>query len=230
MSPSVIHCANVLCQNVRNNKNHRRTPKWVLRYGLVNSAEFKRKEKRSQWAGRYAERLPNSTLEDAPYEEGQEVSSSVDVSVENGDPHKNNAGEYWDPNKDEHYYGERDKSSPSINGEGGRWRYPANFEDSLPELTSRKKSNKKKKDKKDRWARTEDAYVYGENDLPKRRKSRKRRSTVDSDTISRQSDSTAGPDFPEDPEGGLYGETRRAPEQEEVIRRTNEADIFTHEL
>ena len=60
-------------------------------------------------------------------------------------------------------------------------------------MTSRKKSSKKKKDKRDRWARTEEAYTHpGENQTAhKRKKSKKRRSTIVDDNVSRQSDSTA---------------------------------------
>lgn len=203
----------------------------------MNTAEIKRKERRSQWAGRYSERLPHSALEDQPLEDGQEGrGSSVDVSLENGngEPARTNGanGGLWNPN-DEHFYGERDRSREQVTADGssGRWHYPANFEDAVSEQNSRKKSSKKKKDKKDRWARTEDAYSMGESTAtPKRKKSKKRRSTVDSDAYSRHSDSTAGQDFPEDPEGGLYGDTRRVPEQEEVIRRTNESDLFTHQF
>ena len=116
------------------------------------------------------------------------------------------------------------------NGSGGRWHYPANFEDAMPE-PARKKS-KKRKDKKDRWARTEDAYSIGDGETSARRKksSRKRRATVDSDTVSRQSDQTN--DFPEDAEGGLYGPTRGGaePADGEANGRTDEDYIFRHEL
>lgn len=218
-------------QNVRNNKNHARTPKWIQKYGLVNTSEIKRKERRSQWAGRYNERLPHSALEEQQLEEGEEGQSSIDVSLENGDARRRNAaGEYWTPG-DEHFYGESNKSSPSVRSDGsGRWHYPANFDDTVEE-PSRKKSSRRKKDKKDRWARTEDAYSM--TDAPtmsRKKKSKKRHGTMEADRASHQSDSTGGNDFPEDAEGGLYGETRHVPEQEEEIRRNNESNIFTHEF
>ncbi|KAG1884601.1 hypothetical protein F4604DRAFT_182381 [Suillus subluteus] len=65
------HVHNFYIQNVRNNKNHRRTPKWIERYGLVDTSTIRRHEQRSQWAGRYNDRNPNSTLDDQPLEEGQ---------------------------------------------------------------------------------------------------------------------------------------------------------------
>lgn len=143
---------------------------------------------------------------------------------------RNNEGELWNPTE-ERYYGQNgDRSSESVrsSGSGGRWHYPANFEDAVPD-PSRKKSKKKKKDKKDRWARTEDAYSIGESDAPKKKKSKKRKgATAESDTYSRTSDSTEG--FPEDPEGGLYGDTRRGQPADDSTRREEGDDIFTHQF
>ncbi|PSR94104.1 hypothetical protein PHLCEN_2v4532 [Hermanssonia centrifuga] len=225
--PPLGHAHNFYIQNVRNNKNNRRTPKWIQKYGLVDTSEIKRKERKSQWAGRYNERLPHSVLEEQPYEEGQDASSSVDVSVENEEARR---GELWNPNEEQYYGQNGDRSSASIrtNGSGGRWRYPANFEDAVAE-PSRKKSSKKKKEKKDRWARTEDAYSIGESgSTSRRKKSKKRKSTADPSTYSHQSDSTT--DFPEDAEGGLYGDTRPAPEPAAVNGRGDADQIFTHEF
>ena len=72
-----------------------------------------------------------------------------------------------------------------------------------------------------------------------RKKSKKRRSAaavVDADAYSQRSGSTT--EFPEDPEGGLYGDRRPTvgrdadgPGGEEGgPRRTNDDDIFNHEL
>ncbi|KAI0082801.1 hypothetical protein K474DRAFT_1564499, partial [Panus rudis PR-1116 ss-1] len=228
------HAHNFYIQNIRNNKTHSRTPKWAQRYGLVDTSEIKRKERRSQWATRYSERLPRSTLEEAPLEEGQEGSSSVDVSLENQDAAaRRERGELWNP-EEEHYYGE---SASVRTGGSGRWHYPANFDDAIPEPSRKKSSSskKKKKEKKDRWARTEDAYSlsaeseYGSSS--RRRKSKKRRSTItpDDDTYSRKSDGSTT-EFPEDPEGGLYGDTRRGADPGPNNRRDEGDDIFTHEL
>lgn len=205
----------------------------MQKYGLVDTSEIKRKERRSQWANRYNDRLPRSTLEAQPYEEGQEAGSSVDLSEENTRAN-GRTGEYWNP-EEERYYGKNGDSSSVLTGGSGRWRYPANFEDTT---SAPKKSSKKKKEKKDRWARTEDAYAQEESGS-RRKKSKKRRSTAvadDVDTYTRRSESTS--EFPEDPEGGLYGDHRPAAgggvdgrdREEDAPRRTNDEDIFNHEL
>ncbi|OBZ69212.1 hypothetical protein A0H81_10809 [Grifola frondosa] len=204
------HVHNFYIQNIRNNKNHRRTPKWIQKYGLVDTSEIKRKERRSQWATRYNDRLPRSTLEDQPYEEGQEGGSSIDVSSEGHDPRQrpdaNGNGELWN-RSEERYYGQNgDSSSVATNG-SGRWHYPANFQDTV---VSKKKSVKKKKEKKDRWARTEDAYSLqeGEGSTSKRKKSKKKNhSTVGDDTHSRRSDSIN--EFPRTQKGVCTRTVRR---------------------
>ncbi|KAI0673005.1 hypothetical protein C8Q78DRAFT_692940 [Trametes maxima] len=231
------HVHNFYIQNIRNNKNHRRTPKWIQKYGLVDTAEIKRKERRSQWANRYNERLPHSDLEGRPYEEGQEGSSSVDLPSEdqnaNGRSRQNGNSGYWS-SRDERYYGQNGDSNSVLTTGSGRWHYPANFEDASP--TSSRKKSKKKKEKKDRWARTEDAYSMheGEGSGSTRRKKSKRKSkgAVDDDTYSRRSDSTT--EFPEDPEGGLYGDRRPAGgadgDRGRDNTRTTDDVIFNHEL
>lgn len=195
----------------------------------MNTKEIKRKERRSQWAGRYSERNPHSTLADQPLEEGQEGGSSIDLSNESvGSRQKNgNSEHYWNPS-DEHYYNPDQASTNGSVRSSGRWRYPANFDDAATE-SSRKKI-KKKKDKKDRWARTEDAYSLSESAPPKKKKSKKKRSTndtFDADTYSRTSGSTN--EFPEDPEGGLYGTPRQSQRPQEN-ERNDDDDIFAHQF
>ncbi|KAI8989647.1 hypothetical protein BD414DRAFT_438731 [Trametes punicea] len=228
------HVHNFYIQNIRNNKNHRRTPKWIQKYGLVDTSEIKRKERRSQWANRYNERLPRSALEGIPYEEGQEGGSSIDLpSEEQGArtrPNGNGSEGYWDP-REERYYGQNGDSNSVLTAGSGRWRYPANFEDAVPEPT--RKKSKKKKEKKDRWARTEDAYSVSESSTRRRKSKKKSKAIVDEDTYSRRSDSTT--EFPEDPEGGLYGDRRPAGGLDEEDRgrdtaRTTDDVIFNHEL
>ncbi|KAH9857100.1 hypothetical protein C2E23DRAFT_881576 [Lenzites betulinus] len=230
------HVHNFYIQNIRNNKNHSRTPKWIQKYGLVDTSEIKRKERRSQWANRYDERLPRSDLEGRPYEDGQEGSSSVDLASEEqaGRPRTNGDNGYWDPH-DERYYGQNGNGGDSnsvLTGGSGRWHYPANFDDAAP-APSRKKSSKKKKEKKDRWARTEDAYSVHEGEGSTRRRKSKKKSSkavADDDTYSRHSGSTT--EFPEDPEGGLYADRRpgNGPEREQDNVRTTDDVIFNHEL
>ncbi|GJJ12408.1 hypothetical protein Clacol_006650 [Clathrus columnatus] len=185
--------------NIRNNKNNRRTPKWAVRYGLVDTSEIERKQRKSQWANRYNERLPHSTLEDREVEEGQVPSQSLETN--NGNQQQpSDRTDLWDAS-DESYYG-RDGSSSSLqNGNpGGRWRYPANFDDmDIPTLQGSKKV------KKDRWARTEDARRgIGIEDPAKRKKKKKKTRTVDdgSDFIDpnrRSHDSVGSVDVPEQP-------------------------------
>ncbi|KAJ7172472.1 hypothetical protein C8R46DRAFT_1086055 [Mycena filopes] len=211
------HGHNFYIQNIRNNKNHARTPKWAQRYGLVDTADIKRKERKSQWQSRYNERLPRSTLEGAPYEEGQDHGSSVDVSMEGHPPAPRTGtnGELWGA-EDEQYYNNGDAET---NAGGGRWHYPANFDDAA----ASKSVKKKKSSKKDRWARTEDAYSISE-EQSSRKKSKKKKSRTS--MYSRDS-STA--EFPEAAEGGLYGE-RAAADSAPAATHTTVDDVFNHEF
>ncbi|TBU65600.1 hypothetical protein BD310DRAFT_864437 [Dichomitus squalens] len=221
------HAHNFYIQNIRNNKTHRRTPKWAQKWGLIDTSEIKRKERRSQWANRYNERLPHSALENQPYAEGEVGGSSIDLSEENNAPRARGPnGEFWDPNE-ERYYGQNGDAASTATQGSGRWRYPANFDDAVP--PTKKAAKKGKKDKKDRWARTEDAYAAQEEGSGRRKKSKKRRSpAADAETYSQRSESTT--EFPEDPEGGLYGDRRPPAEERDGLRRTTSEEIFNHEL
>lgn len=188
-------------------------------------AALERRRKRTQWANRYNERAPRSTWEGTEYAEGQEPGdSSVDLSND----HTNNNGrsgtndDLWRP-EDEQYYGKNENRKSQ-----GRWHYPANFDDVILDTNP----PRKKKSKKDRWARTEDAYVREAeaSERRKRKKSKKSKSTVgESDTHSRASGSTT--EFPEDAEGGLYGD-RTNPNQSQPAAqdRTRDEDVFGHQF
>ena len=203
------HVHNFYIQNIRNNKNHRRTPQWAQRYGLVDTTTIKRRERRSQWASRYEERAPNSAYDDQPVEEGQNPNvpnrtSSTDSVAQAR--RRDGDGELWSA-QEEQYYGQRNGSDES---RSQRWHYPANFDDAnaSPALGS-SAPKKKKKVKKDRFARTEDAYSMPDDTTRRRRKKRSNRSTVgDDDAPSERSGSTA-PEVPENPEGGHYGDFSR---------------------
>ncbi|KAF8201835.1 hypothetical protein BJ912DRAFT_520392 [Pholiota molesta] len=212
------HVHNFYIQNIRNNKNHARTPKWIQRYGLVDTSEIKRKERKSQWATRYNDRLPHSALEGQAYEEGQDPGSSADLSVENERPKRQPNGDLWRP-EDENYY---NPDKASVASSGGRWHYPANFEDVEPLPT--KKSKKKKKD---RWERTQDAYSMSAEDGTHKKKKKKRRS-IDASSVTAP-DST---DFPEDPEGGLYGPSRSTAAEHNAPTKDTTGDdvVFNHEF
>jgi hypothetical protein len=140
---------------------------------------------------------------------------------------------------DEQYYGANgDKGSTKSGESGGRWRYPANFEDTLPPIEDGA-SGKKKKKKKDRWARTEDAYSIQGDDLPgagerrkrkkKKEKSSKKRSTVggaDGDSFDRRSDSISTTDAPEDPGRNVYADLRERERRERNGQAVDVPDPF----
>ncbi|KAF8894617.1 hypothetical protein BD779DRAFT_852754 [Infundibulicybe gibba] len=214
------HGHNFYIQNIRNNKNHARTPKWAQRYGLVDTSEIQRKQRKSQWASRYNDRLPQSTLEGQPYEEGQVGGSSATLSSDgHGSARRQPNGELWRP-EDESYY-----NANNSNDSSGRWHYPANFDDAAPTRSS--KRGKKKKEKKDRWARTEDAYSVSE-DQGQRKKSRKKKSRNSINTESDISrDSTT--EFPEAAEGGLYGESPKPVTEPQANGKTGD-DVFQHQF
>ncbi|XP_006458126.1 hypothetical protein AGABI2DRAFT_190484 [Agaricus bisporus var. bisporus H97] len=228
------HGHNFYIQNIRNNKSHARTPKWAQKWGLIDTSEIKRKERRSQWAGRFNDRLPHSTLEDQPLAEGQEAgSSSIDLpSQDTRSPKQPNAnGDLWRP-EDERFYNQRDASGAT----SGRWHYPANFDDA--ELTAVPKKNRKKKDKKDRWERTQDAYNMSEERSRKKKKSSKRKSRRSSaSSIPDDSSRNSGTiEQPEDPEGGLYGNSTRIADADTSTPNANRnptpaaGDIFDHQF
>ncbi len=179
---------------------------------------IKRKERKSRWASRYNERLPRSALEGQALEEGQQDSraSTIDLSVRN-----ERTGELWRP-EDEQYYNPEQKQTASSSS-SGRWHYPANFEDVEP--IEQSKRIKKKKEKKDRWERTNDAYSMASEDKTKKRKKKK---TKDTESMA------SGPpenEFPEDPEGGLYGERAKPAESESSSTKAKATDeIFNHEF
>ena len=204
-------------QNIRNNKNHARTPKWAQRYGLVDTSGIKRKERKRLWAGRFNDRLPHSTFEGQPYEEGQEQGSSVDISLEgsNAKARGQPDGDLWRPD-DEQFYNP-DKSPPS----SGRWHYRANFDDAEPVNTG--KRGKKKKEKKDRWERTQDAYSQTLEGSPGKKKKKKRKTSEDGSSVAMEGIN----EFPEDAEGGLYGERSQITDKHE--KETEEQD-FNHQF
>jgi uncharacterized membrane protein YqaE (UPF0057 family) len=178
------HVHNFYVQNIRNNKTHARTPKWAIRYGLVDTAKIERNRKRSEWRHRY-EQDPEDRYENRSVEEGQVPDTPHD---------QNRAPGLW-RNEDEGYYGQQHNpsvgsintaSNESASGRsGGRWRYPANFDDAC-EIEPPKKSKKK-----DRFARTEDAM--SESRKKKKKSSRSRRNTQEDAASGSIQDSTSDP-------------------------------------
>lgn len=76
------HGHNFFIQNIRDNRNRNRTPKWAIRYGLVDTNYLKKREKKRQWTGRYNDQMPERTMYD---EEGNEVRYGRDHRFEDGD-------------------------------------------------------------------------------------------------------------------------------------------------
>jgi hypothetical protein len=63
---------------------------------------------------------------------------------------------------------------------GGRWTYPANFNEAVIEGGSRRRS---KSSKKDRWTRTEEAYNNPDGSVRKKKKKKKKRLSEEADTL-----------------------------------------------
>jgi hypothetical protein len=114
---------------------------------------------------------------------------------------------------DESYY------SKTETGRSGRWRYPANFDDIAPSISS------KKGKKKDRWARTEDAYHQSEERSKRKKSKKKRRASIAEGSVN------SGNSFevPENPDGNNYHQEHAVPnEQENVVTTTD--DLLNHAL
>ena len=185
---------------------------------------LERRRKRTQWANRYNDRAPRSTWEGAEYAEGQEPGdSSIDLSNEsNTNNTRSEANNDLWRREDEQYYGKNENRKSQ-----GRWHYPANFDDAILDAGS-----SHKKSKKDRWARTEDAYVQEaatSGRQQKKRKKKKKATIGESDTYSRASGSNT--EFPEDAEGGLYGDRADTNEPKSTVQdRPRGEDPFDHQF
>ncbi|KAG9051190.1 hypothetical protein FS837_011305 [Tulasnella sp. UAMH 9824] len=220
------HGHNFYIQNIRNNKNARRTPKWAVRYGLIDDTALKRRAKRRQWAGKYDERLPQSALEGQEFEPGQ-IPDRPDAERRA----TNGTNELWN-RSEEGFYGQP-SASTSDTGGGGRWHYPANFDDAeiAPSPTRGKSKSGKKKDKKDRWARTEDAHAAPPK---KKKRSKSSRSSAAGDRWDDNRSYDSGQrdvhDGPEDAVGGLYGPSKTAEPSTEERRRREESEALNHEF
>ena len=84
----------------------KRTPKWIKKAGLVDDSEDQRRAARSQWAKRYDERLPNSTLDDADLAEGEEGGNYVPSrTIDEEEVARRRREGLW-TNEEEEYYNE----------------------------------------------------------------------------------------------------------------------------
>lgn len=164
---------------------------------------MKRRAKRSEWAQRYNDRLPESTLEGQAVEEGQ-VPDRAPAIVTPDETAAN--GRLWNSQDEAPFYGQPDASgsldTAADYGSGGRWHYPANFDDAAPPSPVASRSSKPKigkKEKKDRWARTEDAYAAP----PKKKKSKSSR--LNGGREPSYASSRTNDEGPEDALGANYG-------------------------
>jgi len=194
-----------------------------VRYGLVSDSTIKRHERRSQWAGKYNDRNADSGYDQQPLEDGQ-VGPSRNSTHGSADNQPNNGDGLWRPDDESYYSAEREGS-----GSGGRWRYTPESNDSLPEAS--KTTSKKKK--KDRWARTEDAYTASPQ--KKKKKKPKNRSTVGdgADSTYSRPESTLEPELPEEAIAGAYGGQVRGNDQVEAENgraTVSQEDNFNHEF
>ena len=227
---------------MRNNNNKRRTPKWAIRYGLIDTTEIDRKKKKSEWANRYNERLPHSTLDDQEYEEGQIPDRVPEPSEQDAGRAPN---QFWREDE-ERFYDANGRGTPSSESGstgrgGGRWSYPANFDDTIQDYAA--PSKKKKKSKKDRFARAEDAYsTYSEDATRKKRKSKKSRSTdalddgttitdpmdADNDGVIRRDTGLTRP--PRETDGDRYSYTEPNPILDDLSSSGAPRDPLEHEF
>lgn len=76
------HGHNFFIQNIRNNDNKNRTPKWAKRYGLVDDSADKKKAKKRAWIGRYNDQLPERRMYD---DEGNAFTYEQGHRFEDGD-------------------------------------------------------------------------------------------------------------------------------------------------
>jgi len=178
------HVHNFYIQTIRNNKTYARTPKWAIRYGLVDTTKIERNNKRSQWRGKYDGR-------NAPGEyERQEVEPD---QIPDPTPPADNAAtpkasNLWKP-EDETYFAERTQSKAGsvisrdsgASSGGGRWHYSANTTDEGSSNRHLKKSSSS--GKKDRFSRAEDAMAVG---AAKKKKKTKKGTLGPEDPVGRR--------------------------------------------
>lgn len=151
-----------------NSSNKARTPKWAIRYGLVNNADRERKARKSQWAKRYDERLPESTFVGQELAEGEEGPNYVPTVP--GQQKRRPSEGLWD-REDEIYYNEGEscarrswvdwRAKADISDEApnqSNWHYPMNFEGTVGDGRSRRnRLNRTASRGSDRWERTRTA-------------------------------------------------------------------------
>lgn len=192
--------------------------------------------------------MPASALEGQEYAEGQNpdrVPSETPTDPSQREP------ALWNRENDESYYGQNRKASnsksgvsvdSSSNSGGGRWHYPANFEEA--EIAADSSSGHKvslrgkKKKKKDRWELSEDARmgIVPEDDDAGKKKKKKKSKVKRSKKQTDPEDSGDDIAEPEDPVGGLYGNRQGVDQpvngdaQPKAAGERQEQDLFEHQF
>lgn len=110
------HGHNFFIQNVRNNDNKARTPKWAKRYGLVDDTANKKLQKQRQWVGRYNDQAPQRNQYD---ENGQVHTYDHDHRYEDGDVRRERAGRSNSGGEPESFYNNNDDGYSIRSGTGG---------------------------------------------------------------------------------------------------------------
>jgi hypothetical protein len=99
------------CQNIRNNTNRARTPKWALKAGLIDTTDRERRLRKNQWSKRFDERNAQSAHVGQALEEGEEGDNYVPVSEQEQERERRREHEgLWNDNDDTEYYNEGELS------------------------------------------------------------------------------------------------------------------------
>ncbi|KAL7418384.1 hypothetical protein Q5752_006842 [Cryptotrichosporon argae] len=240
------HFHNFYIQNIRNNTNKARTPKWAIRYGLVDDSDRQRRLKRSEWAKRYDERNPQSTHIGQALEEGEEGDDYVPTDP-NAVPARRSEG-LW-TGEDEEYYNE--DAAPNQK----HWHYPTNFEGAVGDGQSKRRSKGRTQAANgDRWERTRaarsntslsssssgyppaaasdaDVPEWGRDYGSKRRSSKNKRAPAPALAKPVHTASSYGNDFEENwgsASAGARGASRAGAAN--GTARRNDEDVFSHEF
>ncbi|UZJ51081.1 hypothetical protein CBS101457_000401 [Exobasidium rhododendri] len=170
------HGHNFFIQNIRNNDNKNRTPKWAKRYGLVDDSADKRKERKRAWVGRYNDQAPERRMYD---DDGNAFTYDHEHRFEDGDgPRKpQEAKSNRVDGLEENYYnqdrggnGDRSSLNRTRSSRSLRSTYSGGGEPGAGDAELRKAKSKskrgflgtKKSSKADRHARSEQVMGMGD--------------------------------------------------------------------
>ena len=229
------HGHNFFIQNIRNNDNKNRTPKWAKRYGLVDDYADKKMERKRAWVGRYNDQMPERRMYD---DEGTAYTFEHDHQFEDGDgPHKpRGPRSNGVDGLEESYYGQegrqtggegslrRSKSNRSMNS------YRGGEEPGAGEAERRRAKSKsktrgflgvRKSGKADRHARSEQVMGAGdEGDYVRRNNYHASMDSLDAGS-SRQESIGDGPEDADATVGRQYnGKSRRVRDHDPMDSKT----------